>query len=139
MKTLDKSCVWGAIGGFIVAGLIALASLTGIEGNVYLEGVRNFLSALPLFVVMKLWPGAPEVLLALTLFVYWIGLGALIAWGAGKGRTGKIAVTVGILVLAFAHFEAKLNIEHQLEGAGKAFELFIREIDRSLRGGGAGK
>ncbi len=138
MGIFGKSWVWGAIGGFIVAGLIAVTSLSGIEGNTYLEGARNFLSALPLFVVMKLWPGAPEFLLALTLFVYWIGLGALVAWGVTKGRAGKLGVTVGLLLLAFAHFEAKLNIEHQLEGAGKAFGLFIREINRSLQGG-AGK
>lgn len=135
MNILGKPWVWGAIGGFIVAGLIAVVSLSGLDGNTYLEGVRNYLSALPVFVVMKLWRDAPDVVPAAVLFVYWAGLGALAVWGIGRGKAGVIGVGIGILILAFAHFEAKLNIEHQLEGAAKAFGAFVQELERSLQGG----
>ncbi|OHC03335.1 MAG: hypothetical protein A3G17_00050 [Planctomycetes bacterium RIFCSPLOWO2_12_FULL_50_35] len=135
MKIFNKSWVWGTVGGLVVAGLIAVMSLTGLAEKAGLEGVINFLSALPVFLVMKLWPEAPEFLTVIILFLYWTGLGALAGWAIGKGRTWKIGLAIGLLVLAFAHFWAKSNIELQLEGAARAFELFIRDIERSLQEG----
>ncbi|MHC4196383.1 MAG: hypothetical protein ACYSRP_00540 [Planctomycetota bacterium] len=131
--------MWGAVGGFVLAALIVVTSLTGLaEGNV-LEGVRNFLSALPVLLVMRLWPAAPDFFAAAVLFVYWVGLGALVGRGIVRGKAGLIGVAIGIVVLALAHFQAKLNMELQLEGAAKAFGSFVQELERSLRGGGTGK
>lgn len=135
MKIFNKSWVWGAVGGLVVAGLIAVISLTGLAEKAGLEGVNNFLSALPVFLVMKLWPEAPEFLTVIILFLYWAGLGALAGWAIGKGRTWKIGLAIGLLVLAFAHLQAKSNIELQLEGAARAFEFFIRDVERSLQEG----
>lgn len=132
LKILQILWVRGGLIGLALAVLVACASFFGLSGKIGLQWMTNFFSSLPIFATTIIWHDGPDIFGAIIFFTYWISVGSLAGWGFGKGKIGKLLVGLSIILLLSGHLKAKMILERELEGAAKAFQLFILEIWKSF-------
>jgi hypothetical protein len=125
MNNSVKPWITGATIGFIVALLIFLAAILGLVEKAGLDGVVQFLGSVPVFLVTRVWSGAPEAVFTAVFLMYWAIVGAVMAWIGSKGIIGKIFLVVFILVLLFAHYKAHGVIVKEIEDAIDAIKALF--------------
>ena len=128
MKIFAKSWAIGVAAGLIFGALLAAVSLFDLAESTPFESILLFFGSLPVFITIKLLPDVPEFFLTIIFFIYWIVLGGLIGWGIRKGKAGILGVTLLIAVLFFAHFEAYITMQREIDDAVSAFVEFIRML-----------
>lgn len=125
----NKSWLAGGATGFIFAALISIIAYTKLGDSSSLETAVQYASSVPVFIMMKVWPKAPDLFITATFFLYWSALGSLIGCAFQKATLWKAITLLGILPLIVIHIYAKIILEDQLGSAARAFGNFLLELD----------
>lgn len=119
----------GPIAGLIFSSLVLVAAWSGLSERTGIETGIQYVSSLPLFVTMKVWPKAPDIFIGAIFLFYWIVLASLAGFVLKKGTSWKIAALFVILALIFFHLKTKAILENELASAARAFGNFFLELE----------
>ena len=131
---MKRSWFAGGIAGLILSGIVLGAAWTGLGEKAGLETGVQYVSSLPLFITMKVWPKAPEIFIGAIFLFYWIVLGSLAGFVLKKGTSWKIAALFVVIILSVLHLKTKAILENELASSARAFGNFFLESE-SLRQG----
>ena len=126
---MRKSGVVGGIAGLILSGIVLGAAWTSLGEKAGIETGVQYVSSLPLFVVMKTWPKASDIFIGVIFLFYWIVLGSLAGFILEKGPLCKIVALAVIIVLIFLHLKTKAILENELASSARAFGNFFLELE----------
>ncbi len=126
---LKRGWLIGGILGFVFASLVFWVASTGFGERAGVETGVQYVSSLPLFVIMKAWPKAPEIFIGAIFLFYWIVLGSLAGFVLKKGTSWKIAALFVVIVLIFLHLKTKALLENELASSARAFGNFFLELE----------
>src|SRR3989338_7898103 len=126
---MRKSWLVGGMAGLILSGIVLGAAWTGMEEKAGVETGVQYLSSLPLFITMKVWPKAPDVFIGAIFLFYWIVLGSLPGFVLKKGTSWKIAALFVVIVLSIFHLKTKAVLENELASSARAFGNFFLELE----------
>ena len=125
MNNSVKPWITGATVGFLIALLIFLAAILGFIEKAGLDKMVQFLGSVPVFLVTRVWSGAPEAVFTAVFLIYWAVVGAVMAWIGSKGIIGKVFLVIFILGLLFAHYKAHGVIIEEIENAVNAIKALF--------------
>lgn len=124
----------GGIAGLILSGIILGIALSGLGEKVGVETGVQYVSSLPLFVMMKVWSKAPEIFIAVIFLFYWVVLGSLAGFVLKKGRSWKIAALFVVIIISVLHLKTKAVLENELASSARAFGNFFLELELLRQG-----
>jgi hypothetical protein len=133
MTLLRHTWAKGAVAGFVLAVVILIVAFSGLteqrldEPPSVLSEIVTTLVATPLFALGPI-KQAPEAIQVALLVLWWMGVGALMGWSAGKGSGGRILAGLFFVVLIAGHVQTKITIEREIEGALRALGAAIGEM-----------
>ena len=125
---MRKNCLVGGIAGLIFAGIVLAAAWSGLGEKAGIETGVQYVSSLPLFLTMEIWPKAPEIFIGAIFLFYWIVLGSLAGFILKKGTSWKIAALFVVIALILFHLKTKAVLENELASAARAFGNFFLEL-----------
>src|SRR3989338_9111486 len=131
---MRKSWLVGGMAGLILSGIVLGAAWTALEEKAGVETGVQYVSSLPLFVTMKVWPKAPEIFIAAIFLFYWVVLGSLAGFVLKKGISWKIAALFVVIILSVLHLKTKAVLENELASSARAFGNFFLELELLRQG-----
>ena len=131
---MKRSWFAGGIAGLILSGIVLGAAWTGLGEKAGLETGVQYVSSLPLFITMKVWPKAPEIFIGAIFLFYWIVLGSLAGFVLKKGTSWKIATLFVVIILGVLHLKTKAVLENELASSARAFGNFFLELELLRQG-----
>ena len=131
---MKRSWFAGGIAGLILSGIVLGAAWTGLGEKAGLETGVQYVSSLPLFITMKVWPKAPEIFIGAIFLFYWIVLWSLAGFVLKKGTSWKIAALFAAAILIVLHLKTKAVLENELASSARAFGNFFLELELLRQG-----
>ena len=113
---MNHPWVEGALVGFAIALTVFVLIKLNLSESLGILSVTNFVVSVPSYITLTL--NITGWMMILIYFAYWVGIGSFLGWCIGtKGRTGKIAAVILLLVLAVCHYQANILMEKSFEAA----------------------
>ena len=131
---MKRSWFAGGIAGLILSGIVLGAAWTGLGEKAGIETGVQYVSSLPLFLTMEIWPKAPEIFIGAIFLFYWIVLGSLAGFILKKGTSWKIAALFVVIALVLFHLKTKAVLENELASSARAFGNFFLELELLRQG-----